>query len=84
MNQFPGELSGRLMKVEVMKLRAGVGKVFPSATLRSARTTAGLGKRSLGRLSNHGSDLNVGRQLWQNMLKVIQLNEANFKGGGRG
>lgn len=62
MNQFPGELNRRLMKVEVMKLRAGMGKVFPSATLKSARMTTGLGKkRSLGRLSNHGSDLNVSR-----------------------
>lgn len=59
--------------------------MFPPATQKSARMTTGFAKkRSLGKLSNHGSDLNVGRQLEQNMLKVIQLNEANFKGGGRG
>lgn len=32
MNQFPGELSRRLMKVEVIKLRAGMDSVSTSNT----------------------------------------------------
>lgn len=73
------------MKVEVVELRVGVFEVFPSGILKSARRTTRIGKkRSLAELSKSGSDLNTGRQLWQNMLKVIKLNWATFKGGGRG
>lgn len=73
------------MKVEVVELRVGVFEVFPSGILKSARRTTRIGKkRSLAELSKHGSDLNTVRQLWQNMLKVIKLNWATFKGGGRG
>lgn len=72
------------MKVEVVVLRVGVFEVFPSGILKSARTTRIGKKRSPGGLSKHGSDLNTGRQLRQNTLKVIKLNWATFKGGGRG
>lgn len=52
------------MKLEVTKVRAGVFEVFPSGMLKSARMTTGTGKKkSLGSLSKHGNDLNIGRQL---------------------
>lgn len=37
--------------------------MLPLGMLKSARMLTGIGKkRSLGRLSKHGSDLNIGRQ----------------------
>lgn len=47
-----------------MKLRNGAFEVFLSGMLKSDGMMTGVGKkRSLGRLSKHGGDLNTGRQL---------------------